>query len=285
MSAQIIDGKMLASRIRERTAQQVAEIRDRLGRPPGLAVIQVGEDPASQIYVRNKRNTSVQLGLNSFAYDLPADTREDALLALVTELNRRPDVDGILVQLPLPASIRADRIVGAIDPLKDVDGLHPLNLGWLCSGHPRLVSCTPAGIMEIIRSTDTVLKGKHAVVVGRSNMVGKPTAMLLLNEHATVEICHSRTRDLAAECRRADILVAAVGQPRLIPGAWVKPGAIVVDVGTTRLPTGLCGDVIFEEAKEVAAFITPVPGGVGPMTIAMLMHNTVRAVQLREEHE
>ncbi|MCK5241646.1 bifunctional methylenetetrahydrofolate dehydrogenase/methenyltetrahydrofolate cyclohydrolase FolD [bacterium] len=282
MSAIIIDGKAIANTVCQRVEKQVKEFKQQIGREPGLAVIQVGEDPASQIYVCNKRVRCRELGILSFALDLPANTTEADLLALVEKLNCDPQVDGILVQLPLPKQISADKIIRAIDPGKDVDGFHPYNMGSLFIGNPRLVPCTPLGIMELIYSTGVDIKGKKAVIVGRSNIVGKPITMLLLQEHATVTLCHSRTQDLAAECRTADILVVAVGQKFCVPGDWIKPQAIVIDVGMNRDESGLCGDVAFQQAKERAAFITPVPGGVGPTTIAMLMSNTLKAAQLRE---
>jgi methylenetetrahydrofolate dehydrogenase (NADP+) / methenyltetrahydrofolate cyclohydrolase len=285
MSATILDGKAIANTICQQVGKQVAEFQQQIGRAPGLAVVQVGEDSASQIYVRNKRKRSQELGIFSVAHDLPVDTSEETLLQLVEQLNQDPQVDGILVQLPLPKHISTDKIIQAIDPDKDVDGFHPYNMGSLFTGKARLVSCTPLGVMEIIRSTGIEIKGKKAVVVGRSNIVGKPIAMLLLQKHATVTMCHSRTQNLNSECLSADILVAAVGQKFCVLGDWIKPGAVVIDVGINRDESGLCGDVAFQQAKERAAFITPVPGGVGPTTIAMLMKNTLKAAQLREERE
>ena len=275
--AQIIDGKRIAEELKEEIAREAAELRRR-GISPGLAVVLVGSDPASQVYVKNKRLACAKTGIESFSYDLPETTSEDELMALVAKLNSDPRVHGILVQLPLPRGINERRVLESIVPEKDVDGFHPINVGRLMTGEPCLVACTPAGCMRLIDSTGIELKGKHAVVVGRSNIVGKPAAILLLERHATVTICHSRTADLAAEVGRADVLVAAVGRARMIPGAWIKPGSVVIDVGINRTAEGkLCGDVDFESARERAGFITPVPGGVGPMTIAMLLKNTIQA--------
>lgn len=283
MSATIMDGKVLAAAVRARVAVEAEKIRARLGRPPGLAVVLVGDDPASQVYVRNKRRACAEVGIQSFAHDLPAATPEGALLELVAELNRRPEVDGILIQSPLPAPLSFGTVLAALDPGKDVDGLHPYNLGRLFSGDPVFVSCTPAGVMEMIRSTGVSLAGKKAVVVGRSNLVGKPLAMLLLQAHATVTICHSRTADLAAECRQADVLAVAAGKPNCVLGDWIKSGAVVVDIGTNRVEGKLVGDVEFEKARMRAGFISPVPGGVGPMTIAQLLANTVLAARKKTE--
>ena len=275
--AQIIDGKRIAEELKEEIAREAAELRRR-GISPGLAVVLVGSDPASQVYVKNKRLACAKTGIESFSYDLPETTSEDELMALVAKLNSDPRVHGILVQLPLPKQLNERRVLESIVPEKDVDGFHPMNVGRLMTGEPCLVACTPAGCMRLIDSTGIELKGKHAVVVGRSNIVGKPAAILLLERHATVTICHSRTADLAAEVGRADVLVAAVGRARMIPGAWIKPGSVVIDVGINRTSEGkLCGDVDFESARERAGFITPVPGGVGPMTIAMLLKNTIQA--------
>jgi methylenetetrahydrofolate dehydrogenase (NADP+)/methenyltetrahydrofolate cyclohydrolase len=288
MSATNIDGKAFAATLRERIAGDVAEMA-RSGHTPGLAVVLVGEDPASQVYVRNKAAQTKETGMRSFEHRLPATTSQGELLAMVERLNADPDVDGILVQLPLPAGIDAQIVIEAIDPSKDVDGFHPVNAGRLMTGLPGLVPCTPLGCVMLAKSVREDLSGLHAVVVGRSNIVGKPVAQLLLNENCTVTIAHSRTRDLAEVCRSADILVAAVGRPEMIRGDWIKPGAIVIDVGINRVPnpaagegkTRLVGDVAFEEAKAVAGAITPVPGGVGPMTIACLLQNTVTAAKLR----
>ena len=281
----IIDGKAFAARLRERVAHDVAEMT-RAGHTPGLAVVLVGEDPASQVYVRNKAAQTKETGMRSFEHRLPATTSEGELLAIVARLNADPDVDGILVQLPLPAGIDAQTVIEAIDPTKDVDGFHPVNAGRLMTGLPGLVPCTPLGCVMLAKSVREDLSGLHAVVVGRSNIVGTPVAQLLLNENCTVTIAHSRTRELAEICRSADILVAAVGRPEMIRGDWIKPGAIVIDVGINRVATvegktRLVGDVAFAEARAVAGAITPVPGGVGPMTIACLLQNTVSAAKLR----
>lgn len=281
--SQIIDGKAVAAAVREEVRADAADFRARFGRAPGLAVVLVGDDPASATYVRNKRKACADCGIESIGHELPATTRQADLLALVRELNARRDVDGILVQLPLPKGLDSAPIIDAIDPDKDVDGLHPVSQGRLVSGMPGLRPCTPLGVIRLLDTAGVDLKGARAVVVGRSNLVGKPVAFLLLERHATVTICHSRTRDLAAEVRGADVLVAAIGQARFIQGDWIKPGAIVIDVGTNRGADGkLVGDVDFAAASERAAAITPVPGGVGPMTIAMLLQNTVAAARARE---
>jgi methylenetetrahydrofolate dehydrogenase (NADP+)/methenyltetrahydrofolate cyclohydrolase len=285
VSAHIIDGKALAAQVRAGLSARIQTLKAQFGRPPGLAVVLVGEDPGSQVYVRNKRRICGELGIQSFFYDLPGDTSEEKLLDLIRDLNQYPEVDGILVQSPVPSQISFNRVIETIDPGKDVDGLHPYNLGRLFSGQPTFISCTPAGVMAMIRTTGVDLKGKKAVVVGRSNLVGKPMAMLLLQEHATVTICHSRTADFAAECRQADVLVVAIGQPGCVKGEWIKPGAVVLDVGTSKVGEKLCGDVEFEIARERAGYISPVPGGVGPMTIAQLMANTVLAAQKRMEEK
>ena len=286
MTAQIIDGKAFAETVRARVARQAAALKERHGLVPGLAVVLVGEDPASQVYVRNKGRATHEAGLNSFEHKLPAETPEAELLALVGRLNADPAVHGILVQLPLPKAIREAAVLDAIDPDKDVDGFHVVNAGRLATGGPALVPCTPLGCLMMLKERLGDLSGKRAVVVGRSNIVGKPMAQLLLRESCTVTIAHSRTRDLPDECRRADILVAAVGKPEMIRGDWVKPGATVIDVGINRVPaprpddpqrTRLVGDVAFAEAAKIAGAITPVPGGVGPMTIACLLSNTIAA--------
>jgi methylenetetrahydrofolate dehydrogenase (NADP+)/methenyltetrahydrofolate cyclohydrolase len=279
--ARVIDGKAVAAAVRERVKVDVATYEAETGRVPGLATVLVGEDPASEIYVANKRRTSEEIGMRSIHHGLEASIREDELLDLVRQLGSDDEVDGILVQLPLPVHIDPDTIVAAIDPGKDVDGLTPVNAGLLAHGTPGLVPCTPAGVMELLAHEGVGLEGAEAVVVGRSKLVGVPVARLLLAANATVTVCHSRTRDLDAVCRRADVLVAAVGVPRLLGADAVKPGAIVIDVGMNRLEDGLCGDVDYEAASEVAAAITPVPGGVGPMTIAMLLSNTLRAARAR----
>jgi methylenetetrahydrofolate dehydrogenase (NADP+)/methenyltetrahydrofolate cyclohydrolase len=286
MTAKRIDGKAAAQAIRERVAGGVAAFAQQSGRPPGLATVLVGEDPASAVYVRSKNRATAEAGMASFAHNLPDATSEDELLQLVTDLNADPQVDGILVQLPLPAQIDAARVIATIDPAKDVDGFHAINAGRLATGSDSLVPCTPLGCLHLLKQELGSLAGLNAVVVGRSNIVGKPMALLLLGESATVTIAHSRTRDLPDAVRRADIVVAAVGRPEMIRGDWIKPGATVIDVGINRLPTDdgkgrLVGDVAFDEAAEVAAAITPVPGGVGPMTIAMLMRNTLVAAHRR----
>jgi methylenetetrahydrofolate dehydrogenase (NADP+) / methenyltetrahydrofolate cyclohydrolase len=286
MTAKRIDGKAAALAIRERVAAHVADFERKAGRPPGLATVLVGEDPASAVYVRSKNRATAEAGMASFAHNLPDTTSEDELLQLVLDLNANEAVDGILVQLPLPNQIDAARVIANIDPSKDVDGFHAINAGRLASGLDALVPCTPLGCLHLLRSELGNLSGLEAVVIGRSNIVGKPMALLLLGDHATVTIAHSRTRDLPAVVRRADIVVAAVGRPEMVRGNWIKPGATVIDVGINRIPTDdgkgrLVGDVAFDEAAEVAAAITPVPGGVGPMTIAMLMRNTLVAAHRR----
>ncbi|MBI1818503.1 MAG: bifunctional methylenetetrahydrofolate dehydrogenase/methenyltetrahydrofolate cyclohydrolase FolD [Deltaproteobacteria bacterium] len=277
--AQVIDGKVVAAAVRDEVRQAVERLRER-GIVPGLATVLVGDDSASATYVRSKRKACADTGINSIGNELPASTSQAELLTLVGELNRRNDVQGILVQLPLPDQIDSHAILDAIDPRKDVDGLHPISQGRLLMGLPGLRSCTPLGIMRLLDSTGVELKGKRAVVVGRSNLVGKPIAVMLLERHATVTLCHSRTRDLADEVARAEVLVAAMGKTEFIRGEWIRPGSIVIDVGTNRKADGkLVGDVEFAVARERAAFITPVPGGVGPMTIAMLLRNTVTAAE------
>ena len=286
MAARRIDGKAAGQAIRDQVAALVAEFTRSMGRAPGLATVLVGEDPASAVYVRSKNRATAEAGMVSFAHNLPDTTSENELLQLVTELNADPKVDGILVQLPLPAQIDATRVIETIEPGKDVDGFHPMNAGRLASGLPSLVPCTPFGCLYLLKQELGDLTGLEAVVVGRSNIVGKPMAQLLLNENCTVTIAHSRTRDLSAVVRRTDIVVAAVGRAEMVRGDWIKPGATVIDVGINRMPTDdgkgrLVGDVAYDEAAEVAAAITPVPGGVGPMTIAMLMRNTLVAAHRR----
>jgi methylenetetrahydrofolate dehydrogenase (NADP+) / methenyltetrahydrofolate cyclohydrolase len=281
MAARLIDGKAVAAAVRERVRAEVADLVAEGRRAPGLATVLVGEDPASQIYVRRKHEACEEAGMRSLHHELPAETTESQLLELVGELGLDEEVDGILVQLPVPDQIDPDRIVAAIDPAKDVDGLTPTNAGLLAHGMPGLVSCTPAGVMELLRHEGVELEGAEAVVVGRSKLVGVPVARLLLAANATVTVAHSRTRALAAVCRRADVLVAAVGVPRLLGADAIKPGAVVIDVGVNRTDDGLCGDVDFEAAAELAGAITPVPGGVGPMTIAMLLVNTLAAARAR----
>jgi methylenetetrahydrofolate dehydrogenase (NADP+) / methenyltetrahydrofolate cyclohydrolase len=282
VSARIIDGKAVAARVRARVREEVAALAaESGGRAPGLATVIVGHDPASELYVRNKHKASEEAGMRSLHHGLPAETGEAELIALIERLNLDDEVDGVLLQLPVPEHIDPDRVLLALDPGKDVDGLTPTNAGLLANGRPGLVPCTPAGVMELLRSEGVELEGAEAVVVGRSKLVGRPLASLLLAANATVTSCHSRTRDLEAVCGRADVLVAAVGSPRLIRAEAVRPGAVVIDVGMNRLDEGVVGDVDFEAARRVAAAITPVPGGVGPMTIAMLLVNTLAAARAR----
>ncbi|WP_372605132.1 bifunctional methylenetetrahydrofolate dehydrogenase/methenyltetrahydrofolate cyclohydrolase FolD [Actibacterium sp.] len=283
--AQIIDGKAFAARVREKVAAHVARLKEVHNITPGLAVVLVGEDPASEVYVRSKGKQTVEVGMASFEHKLPEDTSEQELLGLLDELNSDPKVHGILVQLPLPSHLNEDLVIGRINPAKDVDGFHISNVGLLATGQKAMVPCTPLGCLMMLREQHGSLAGMNAVVVGRSNIVGKPMAQLLLRDSCTVTIAHSRTKDIEALCRQADILVAAVGRPQMITGDWVKPGATVIDVGINRLPapekgegkTRLVGDVDFESASKVAGAITPVPGGVGPMTIACLLANTLTA--------
>ena len=281
-SSRIIDGKAFAAGLRGRVAAQVAALKSRHGIEPGLAVVLVGENPASEVYVRNKARQTRETGMQSFEHRLPATTSQPDLLALVGRLNADPRVSGILVQLPLPKQIRTDSIIATVDAAKDVDGFHTTNAGLLAVGGDGLVPCTPLGCLMLLKDRLGDLSGARALVLGRSNIVGKPMAQLLIRESCTVTVAHSRTRDLAGECRRADILIAAVGRPRMVPGDWIRPGAVVIDVGINRIDAGdgktrLVGDVDFEGTLPVAAGITPVPGGVGPMTIACLLHNTVLA--------
>jgi methylenetetrahydrofolate dehydrogenase (NADP+) / methenyltetrahydrofolate cyclohydrolase len=280
MPAQILDGKAVALRVTDEVRTNVAAHVAAGGRIPGLAVVLVGDSAASQVYVRNKRKTTETVGMRSFAYDLPATIGEAELLALIDRLNADHDVNAILVQLPLPKQINAERVIERIDPKKDVDGFHPYNIGRLVLKMPVLRPCTPFGCMRLLQETGEDLVGKHAVVIGQSNIVGRPMALELLMARCTVTICHSATRHLPGIVRQGDIVVAGVGRPNFVAGAWIKPGAIVIDVGINRMPDGkLCGDVDFAAAKEVAGWITPVPGGVGPMTIATLLANTLRAAQ------
>jgi methylenetetrahydrofolate dehydrogenase (NADP+)/methenyltetrahydrofolate cyclohydrolase len=281
-SAHIIDGEAIAARLRRELAETIAGLKRRHDLVPGLAVVLVGDDPASQVYVRNKERRAAEVGLRSIQHRLPAAVTESELLDLLAALSRDADVHGILVQLPLPRHIVARKVIEAIDPMKDVDGFHPLNVGRLASGEPALVPCTPAGCLVLAKSVIADLAGLEAVVLGRSNTVGRPMAQLLLRQHCTVTIAHSQTRNLPAVARRADLLIAAIGRPQMVRGDWIKPGAVVIDVGINRIETGagghrLAGDVAFAEAAEVAAAITPVPGGVGPMTIASVLRNTVAA--------
>lgn len=277
----IIDGKAVSQSVKDRIKEEVAELKVKHGVVPGLAVIIVGDNPASRIYVNNKKKACEYVGFDSYEYALPEETTEAELLELIKKLNSDEKVDGILCQLPLPKHIDENVIIDNIAPNKDVDAFHPVNVGKIMIGDYSFLPCTPAGVMELIASTGVDIKGKECVVVGRSNIVGKPMSMLLLHKSGTVTICHSKTKDLKAECKRADILVAAVGVPNLITGDMVKEGAVVIDVGMNRLDNGkLCGDVEFESASKAAGYITPVPGGVGPMTIAMLMQNTLTAAKV-----
>lgn len=278
MPAQLIDGKAIAQSVRAEVKGKVEEFSARTGVRPCLATVLVGDDPASGVYVRSKGKACREVGMLSRQIDLPASTSQEKLLEIVEGLNAEEAVHGILVQLPLPDQIDETRVIESIDPAKDVDGFHPVNAGRLLSGNPVFVPCTPLGILRMLDHESVELKGKHAVVVGRSNIVGKPVALLLLSRHATVTICHSRTKDLPGVVRGGDVVVAAVGKAEMIRGSWLAPGSVVVDVGINRRPDGtLAGDVAFAEAREVAGKITPVPGGVGPMTIAMLLHNTLEA--------
>ncbi len=281
MTARLIDGAAIAAGCRAEAAEAAARCLA-AGRRPGLAVILVGDSPASQVYVRNKIRLCEEAGFHSVSDRFAADLPEERLLARIAELNADPAIDGILVQLPLPPHLDSRRIIQAIDPEKDVDGLHLINAGALMAGAPRLVPCTPLGVMKLIEHTGIALRGAEAVIVGASNLVGKPQLHLLLQAGATVTICNSKTRDLAAQVRRADVLVVAVGRPDMVSGEMIKPGAVVIDVGINRLDNGkLCGDVHFASAREVAGWITPVPGGVGPMTVAMLLANTVQIARTR----
>lgn len=277
MSAKILDGKQLSADIKENLRKEVEQIT-KTGRVPGLAVVIVGDDPASHVYVRNKKKACEFIGIKSFGYALPENTSQDELLGLVDTLNHDDNVDGILVQLPLPKHINEEAVINAIDPDKDVDCFHPFNVGRVMIGNGIFLPCTPAGVMELIKLSGIEVEGKECVVVGRSNIVGKPQFLLLLQKNGTVTVCHSRTKNLAEVTKRADILVAAVGRAKMIGADMVKPGAVVIDVGMNRDENNkLCGDVDFDSVKDIADAITPVPGGVGPMTIAMLMQNTIRA--------
>lgn len=281
MAAKIIDGNMLSKTIQSEIAEAIRERSSRGLRAPGLAVVIVGDNQASRVYVNKKRRICQELGILARDYDLEESTSEQELLSLVNELNHDNEIDGILIQLPLPKHINGDKIIESIHPLKDVDGFHPYNIGRLSIGQPTLRPCTPSGIMELIKSTAIALKGLNAVIIGASNIVGKPMAMELINTRATVTVCRSTTKNLPAVAQTADILVVATGVAEMVKGSWIKPGSLVIDVGISRLPQGkLVGDVDFEQAKEVAGWITPVPGGVGPMTVAMLMKNTLHATML-----
>jgi methylenetetrahydrofolate dehydrogenase (NADP+) / methenyltetrahydrofolate cyclohydrolase len=275
--AQVLDGKSAAGEVRERVKNETAAFKDRHGITPGLATVIVGNDPASKIYVSSKHRACEEVGFASFAHELPAGVDETELLVLVDRLNADRAVHGILVQLPLPDGLDAKRVIFRLSPEKDVDGLHPVSQGRLLAGEPGFRPCTPLGVMDLVRRSGVRVRGKNAVVVGRSLLVGKPVALLLLEEHATVTVCHSRTADLAGEVGRADVLVAAIGKPEMIRGAWIRPGSVVIDVGINRTEHGLKGDVEYAAACERAGFITPVPGGVGPMTVAMLLQNTLLA--------
>lgn len=278
--AKIISGKEISMQIREELAKEIADFKENTGVTPGLAVVIVGEDPASQVYVRNKHRSCIEVGMHSVVYALPAETTADELLNLVNQLNGDNTIHGILVQLPLPKHIDESVIINAISPEKDVDAFHPVNVGKLTLGEDGFLPCTPAGVIEMLKRSDVEIAGKKCVVVGRSNIVGKPAALLLLRENGTVTVCHSRTADLTEVCREADIVVAAIGRPKFITADMVKPGAVVIDVGINRLDTGkLAGDVDFDEVEKIASAITPVPGGVGPMTITMLLKNTLEAAK------
>ncbi len=288
--AKIIDGKAFAATLRAEIGRKVAALKKSGGPTPGLAVVLVGEDPASQIYTRNKAKQTLEAGMQSFKHDLPAETSQAEVLALVDRLNHDPAVHGILVQLPLPPQIDSNAVIDAIDPAKDVDGFNAVNVGRLVTGGVGMVPCTPLGCLMLLKDALGDLKGKRAVVLGRSNIVGKPMAFLLLREHCTVTLAHSRTADLADECRRADILIAATGQPQMVRGDWIRKGATVIDVGINRVPgengkMKLVGDVAFDEACAVAGAITPVPGGVGPMTIACLLQNAFTAACRQTGHD
>jgi methylenetetrahydrofolate dehydrogenase (NADP+) / methenyltetrahydrofolate cyclohydrolase len=277
--ATVIDGKAVAAALRAQVAEDVSAFVAEHGKAPGLATVLVGDDPASAVYVAGKQRACAEAGMTAFDHRPPADVSDAALASLIAKLNGDPAVSGMLVQLPLPAHLDGTRITGLVDAAKDVDGLTPLSAGLLALGRDGLRPCTPSGVLELLRSVDAEISGSEAVVIGRSNLFGKPMAQLLLAENATVTICHSRTRDLPSVCARADILIAAIGRPRMVEASWVKPGAIVIDVGITRTETGLVGDVDFDAVRERASAITPVPGGVGPMTIACLLRNTLQAAQ------
>ena len=284
MAARIIDGKQIAREHRERVRQETAAFRDRTGVTPHLVAVLVGEDPASAVYVRHKERACREAGIEGTVHRLPSETSQDELLELIEQLNADPSVHGILVQMPLPRQIDPIAVLDAVDPLKDVDAFHPENVGRIVQGRPRYLPCTPAGIIELLRASSIETSGRHAVVLGRSEIVGKPMALLLMQKgdlaDATVTVCHSRTADIAAFARQADLLVAAIGKPRFVTAEMVKPGAVVIDVGINRTDAGLVGDVDYAPVAEIASAITPVPGGVGPMTIAMLLQNTLRAAEL-----
>lgn len=277
--AKLIDGKKISQEIKDELKEKVAGLKE-AGKTGALAVIQVGEDPASSVYVRNKKNACAYIGIESLAYELPESTTEEELLKLIEELNQKDEVKGILVQLPLPSHICEDKVIQAISPKKDVDGFHPQSVGAMTIGEKGFLSCTPAGIIQLLKRSGVEIEGKHCVVIGRSNIVGKPMALLMLRENATVTIAHSRTKNLPELCKQADILIVAIGKPKFIGAEYVKEGAVVIDVGIHRNEENkLCGDVKFEEVEPIASAITPVPGGVGPMTIAMLMSNCVQSIE------
>jgi len=283
VTAQIIDGKAMAEELKREVRAGTDALAQGSGRRPGLAVVMVGENAASAVYVRNKRRSCEQAGIVSVAHDLPSSTTEGELLALIDRLNADPAIDGILVQLPLPPQIRADAVIERIDPSKDVDGFHPYNIGRLTQGTPLLRPCTPYGVILMLERSGIAIEGRDAVIVGRSNIVGRPMALELLMRGATITVCHSRTKDLPGRVSAADLLVAAIGKPEFVPGDWVRPGAVVIDVGINRLPDGrLVGDVQYQGARARAGYITPVPGGVGPMTVAVLMKNTLEAATRRQ---
>lgn len=277
--AKIIDGKMISQQIKDELKAKVERLKEQ-GKTGALAVIQVGEDPASSVYVRNKKNACAYIGIESLAYELPGETTEEELLKLIEELNGKEQVRGILVQLPLPGHICEDKVIQAISPEKDVDGFHPQSVGAMTIGEPGFLSCTPAGIIQLLKRSDVEIAGKHCVIIGRSNIVGKPMALLMLRENATVTVTHSKTRNLAELCRQADILIVAMGKPQFVGAEYIKEGAVVIDVGIHRDENNkLCGDVKYAEVEPIASAITPVPGGVGPMTIAMLMNNCVQSIE------
>ncbi len=281
--AKLIDGKLISKQIKDELKVEAAKLKE-AGIEVTLAVIQVGNDPASTVYVGNKKKACDYIGIRSLAYELPESTTQEELLKLVEDLNDRDDVDGILVQLPLPSHIDEDTVIKTISPKKDVDGFHPQSVGALSIGQKGFVSCTPAGIIELLKRSDVDIEGKECVIIGRSNIVGKPMALLMLRENATVTICHSRTKNLKEVAKRADILIVAIGKPEFVTSEYVKEGAVVIDVGIHRRDNGkLCGDVLFSDVEPIASAITPVPGGVGPMTIAMLMHNCIEAPNIRQD--
>jgi methylenetetrahydrofolate dehydrogenase (NADP+)/methenyltetrahydrofolate cyclohydrolase len=280
MAAQLIDGRAVAARVRAQVAEEAKAFAAEHGRPPGLATVLIGEDPASAVYIGGKQKATKEVGMAGFDHRLPADVAREEVVALIERLNADPNVNGILVQLPVPDHLDGVELTGLVDPGKDVDGLTPISAGLLALGRPGLRPCTPTGVMDLLHEVDTELTGAEAVVIGRSNLFGKPMAQLLLAANATVTVCHSKTRDLAEVARRADVLVAATGRPEMVRGDWVKPGAVVIDVGINRTEHGLVGDVAFAEAAERARAITPVPGGVGPMTIACLLRNTLTAARM-----